>query len=386
MNKYTIFILIGLLIGGIVVYKNEVQKNLNTINKPNTSKAIAKAQPLPYSGSSILNKFNKKDVDNYQTGAGTYDLATMASTVTNQMLKAFSNTTEKSLPLVANWNAGIPQYSDGLDPMYMINRLAEGEHITPSWKLEPYYDDSIGLDYYEASIKKAAELGLPLVFILPAPESALTKDDIYFSMDKTQNPNVITTSGIVLPKLSPFAPDALWNEVGEQWSSTSLMAQLQVWYPNPPLVLFVDEDTSSKLSWNDLSNSSRYMQKYPQESTAAFKRNLVNAAWMEKYRQLHKGIKKGFTQNAWKNNIKFMSRNQLASNMGTTTNWINNATTTKQYANIWPQTTDALTINFNLDNTSTYKEINNLPFMLHEAKQINPNFTYELSINTTSTI
>jgi len=385
INKYIMLIVVILLIS-LIVYKSNIIESSSVINKTKTSQTVAKAQPLQYSGSTILNKFNKKNVDNYQTAAGTYDIATMASTVTNQMLKAFSNTTEKTLPLVANWNAGIPQYSDGLDSMYMINRLVNGEHTLPSWKLAPYYNDTIGLDYYEASIKKAAELGLPLVFILPSPESALTKDAVYFSMDKTQNPNVITTGGIVLPKLSPFAPDALWNEVGEQWSSTSLIAQLQEWYPNPPLVLFVDEDTASKLSWSELSSSSRYAKNYPTDGDDNFKRNLVNAAWMEKYRQLHKGIKNGFTQDGWKNNIKFVSRNQLASNMGRTSTWLNSATTTKQYANIWPHTTNALTIDLNLDNTTTYSDINNLPFMLDEAKQANPNFTYELSINANSTI
>jgi len=348
--------------------------------------------PLNYTNSTLLNKFNKKNIDEYQTAAGTYDIQTIASEVTSTMLAAFKNSPKRTLPLVANWNVGIPEYSYGLDPLYLINRFTYGEHLVPTWKLDPYYNDNIGLSYYETSIKKAAELGLPLVFILPSLESALTKDDVYFSMGKTQNPNVITVNGTVLPELSPFGPDSLWKEVGGQWSTTTLMTQFQEWYPNPPLVIFIDEDASKKLSWSKLATSARYIEQYPTNTSNEFKRTLVNAKWLEKYRQLHEGFKQGFTKKAWKQNVKFVTRNQLAVNMGATSDWINSATTTNQYANIWPLTADGLTINFNLEGDKTdtidapHRLLNNLPFMLEEAKELNPNFTYQLSIDANQKI
>ena len=351
----------------------------NSTNIATTKTQAKRITPLAYTGQNLLNEFNKTTIDNYPTAAGTFDLATMASQITSQLTQAFSNAAEKPLPLVANWNVGIPEYSDGLDPMYMINRLANGEHIVPTWKLDPYYNDTIGLSYYEESIKKAAELGLPLVFILPSPESALIKDDVYFSMDKSNNPNVITPDGTVLPKLSPFGPNSLWNEVGGQWSTTSLMAQLQAWYPNPPLVLFIDEDSSTKLLWSELSSSSRYQTQYPQDGTDEFKRTLVNAQWVEKYRQLHKGFRDGFTNNNWKQNAKFISRNLLAVNMGATSEWQKSATTTHLHANIWPLTADGLTVDVALDGNKAL--LNNLPFMLDEAKSINPDFVTQLSID-----
>jgi hypothetical protein len=362
----------------------EVSNNITTLS--------GKITPLYYTNSTLLNNFNKKNIDEYQTAAGTYDIQTIASQMTSTLLTAFSISVERPLPLIANWNVGIPEYSDGLDPLYMINRLTDGEHLLPTWKLDPYFDNTIGLNYYETSVKKAAELGLPLVFILPSPESALTQDDVYFNMDKTQNPNVITVNGTVLPELSPFGPDSLWKEVGGQWSTTTLMTQLQEWYPNPPLVVFVDEDASKKLSWSNLATSSRYIEHYPTNTSNEFKRTLVNAKWLEKYRQLHEGFKQGFTKKAWKQNVKFLTRNQLASNMGVTADWINSSTTTNQHANIWPLTADGLTINFNLDGDKTdttdapHTLLNNLPFMLEEAKELNPNFTYQLSIDANQKI
>ena len=386
--KLSVFFGVILLVV-ILAYKFNLRTSSNvTATKPQAKRIT----PLAYTGQDLLNKFNKTTIDNYPTAAGTFDLATMASQITSQLTQAFSSSTEKTLPLVANWNVGIPEDSNGLDPMYMINRLSNGEHIVPTWKLDAYFNDTIGLSYYEESIKKAAELGLPLVFILPSPESALIHDDVYFSMDRTNNPNVITTNGTVIPKLSPFGPNNLWNEVGGQWSTTSLIAQLQEWYPNPPLVLFIDTDSSKKLSWSELSSSSRYTSQYPADATDEFKRTLVNAKWMEKYRQLHQGFKNGFVSNIWKKNAKFISRNQLALNMGTTSDWQKSATTTNLYANIWPLTADGLTIDFNLDGDKTdttnapHTLLNNLPFMLDQAKVLDSNFTYQLSINANKKI
>ena len=389
INKYIISIIL-LVFTTLLITKYYQSSRQIPQNKATTFSR--KVIPLNYKDYTLLNTFNKKDIDEYQTAAGAYDIQTIASEVTSTMLTAFSNSTSKSLPLVANWNVGIPEYTNGMDPLYMISRFTYGEHLVPTWKLDPYYNDNIGLSYYETSIKKAAKLGLPLVFILPSPESALTKDDVYFSMDRTQNPNVITVNGTVLPKLSPFGPDSLWNEVGEQWSTTSLIAQLQEWYPNPPLVVFMDEDSSEKLSWSKIASSSRYIKQYPTNTSNEFKRTLVNAKWLEKYRQLHEGFKKGFTKKAWKQNVKFVTRNQLASNMGVTSDWMNAATTTNQHANIWPLTADGLTIDFNLggDKTDTanapHRLLNNLPFMIEEAKELNPNFTYQLSIDANQKI
>ncbi len=380
--RYGIYFIIFFLLVGIMYIYNSSQHP-----------SLRKITPLAYRGSEIITDFNQSDIDKYETSAGNYDSAVMASNIVSELKKSFSNGSEKSLPVAANWNVGIPEYSDGLDPMYMINKLSGGEHVVPAWKLAPYYNDTIGLDYYEASVKKAATLGLPLIFILPSPESALIKDDVYFSMDKTNNPNVITVNGTILSKLSPFAPSTLWKEVGEQWTTTSLMAQLQEWYPNPPLVIFVDEDSSKKLLWSEVETSERYLLNYPHSQSDQFKRTLVNAKWIEKYRQLHKGFKEGLTNSFWKKNIKFVSRNQLALKMGVSKDWLNYATTTNLNANVWPLTTDAITINFELDedktdisNNGLEALVNNLPFMLDEAKQVNPTFNYELSINANGKI
>jgi len=320
--------------------------------------------------------------------AASPNISEMAAVVTSQALKAFSGSDYSPLPLMAHWDIG---EADAMNPTYMLSRLEKGEHVLVSWELDPYYSNTIGNAYYEESIKKAAELQLPLVFILPAPESALTKDSYYKTLAKSENPNVVDMQGNVLDRLSPFGPNNLWNEIGEQWTSTALMTQIQEWYPNPPLVLFINKDRASRLYWSDIDTSSRYMKNYPQDKNDAYKRTLIGAQWIEKYRQMHIGFKQGLTQESWKNNIKFISYDDFSDDLGQISTWLINSTLTKQYLDISPLAGDGTSVSFDLTKDMDYANINapqialnNLPFMLQEAKRNNPNFIQQLSITHNS--
>ncbi|MDF1884370.1 hypothetical protein JHD49_10495, partial [Sulfurimonas sp. SAG-AH-194-C21] len=383
------YLSIGLTLALIVVASVLFLQNRQT---PTPKKEIAqRVAPLNYQGAMLIKEMDDiADImaeieENPPAGGATFDITTMARSITAEALKAFSNSTEHALPLVASWNVG--EY-EGMDPEYLLKQIEKGEHILVSWKLDPYYSDYIGRSYYESSIKKAASLNLPLVFILPAPESALTYDSYYRNFSTMWNANVVDTQNNILDKLSPFGPDVLWSEVGNKWSSSPLMAQIQEWYPNPPLVLFVSRDEAAKLSWSDVESSSRYKQAYPTPQSDAFKRTIIGGKWIEKYRLLKEGFKQGFVKTAWKSNVKFISHNKLPDNFGKVNNWQDNATTTIQYMNVWPLTSNAITVDFNLENlksalTANSPQVlaNNLPFMLNEAKAFKPDFAYQLSIN-----
>jgi len=356
---------------------------------------IQKAQHIEYKGGLVLNDTqNIEDMVNEintlppAAGGTAYNVSNMANEVTQNMLQAFSNSKKHTLPLFASWNAGIPDYEEGMDPMYMISRLANGEHILVSWKLDPYYNNNISDSYYEKSIKRAKELKLPLVFILPAPESALSNDDYYLSLNDSKNANVLTQSGVILKELSPFGANSLWRDVGEKWSKSHVLKLIQKWYPNPPLVVFVSQNEAKKLLWSDIDISSRYVKKYGLKRDNNFKRSVIDAEWIKKYRQMYAGFKRGFISDSWKRNVKFISYNNYPQDMGKANYWIRNSTLTNKYLNVWPLTADGSTINFNLsgsksDDTANSPEVlvNNLPLMIKEAKKLNPRFMYQLSIN-----
>jgi hypothetical protein len=386
-------IIFSLTLFYITTSKKQEMKKMTQVEKKLPAKRL---QPLEYEGAmlvgdvtdinDIMNELNSEPT----AGGGTFDAQEVANSVTQEVLKAFSDSTQRALPLIAHWNVGGDTEDTPFDPLAMMKRLELGEHVLASWKLDPYYNDNIGMSYYEESIKRAAELHLPLVFILPAPESGLIEDSYFASLDKEENPDVVTRDGSILEKLSPFGASSLWNEVGEQWSSTALMAQIQEWYPNPPLVIFVSQNEVDKLKWNEIEEDVRYTDKDKDDN---FKRTLIDAEWIEKYRQLHEGFKQGFTQQEWKDNVKFISYNKLSQNLGVDSSWVNSATYTNNYINIWPLTADGVTVDFDLRDiendqsvNAPHVAINNLPFMLSEAKAINPKFTYQLNINDNENI
>ena len=94
INKYTLSItLLAFLTLFITKYYQVSQQ---------TTAFSGKITVLSYTNSTLLNTFNKKNIDEYQTAAGTYDIQTIASEVTLTMLAAFSNSSERTLPLVAD--------------------------------------------------------------------------------------------------------------------------------------------------------------------------------------------------------------------------------------------------------------------------------------------
>ena len=121
--------------------------------KPQEQLQVAAITPkaLNYEGSLVLPDMDDLDslMNDFNTNpsaGGAFDLESMARSITAEALKAFSGSNEHALPLVSHWNTGIPEYVEGMDPMYMFSRIEQGEHILVSWKLDAYYSDSISFD------------------------------------------------------------------------------------------------------------------------------------------------------------------------------------------------------------------------------------------------
>ena len=100
---------------------------------------------------------------------------------------------------------------------------------------------------------------------------------------------------------------------------------------------------------------------------------------------MHDGFKQGFVKEDWKNNVKFVSYNDFSDDLGQLSTWAMNSTLTKQYLDICPFTVNGTTVNFDLTQSINYTNIdapqisiNNLPFMLKEAKRNNPSFVQQL--------
>lgn len=302
--------------------------------------------------------------------------------------KAASNV----LPLFGHWTTGKHPSSIGFSPSAQVTLLQEGRRLWP-WLEMPAYDRAIDqefIDYYEAPLAYFRANQLPLCFISTQWEYLLSEEP-YLSLPFEDNPNVFDLTEQILDpaKVCPFGPVEHWQTIGNQWTSSPAMAQIQAWYPDPPAVTLLSNNEHPKLKWHEAEQSKRYVDLYGLGQTDDFKSRVVNEGFTNRYSAMFNAMKAGLTP-AWGSLAKCFGYN--AHGPMSFARWAS-----------WPQYSryqfnqidsnvfswDGCSIPYYLHNTSEtvdYKvfspqvEACNLVFMLKEALTINPTFMRELSI------
>ena len=294
----------------------------------------------------------------------------------------------KPLPLAAHWNSG--QKPNGFSPGYQMDMMARGYHLLP-WFTLPVPGQAAGYEYYEAAIKKAAKLHLPISFVSTQWESLLSYDPRYLNLPANQNPNVIDSSGKVIPEVCPFGPVALWREVGIKWTSSLVMRKLQEWYPDPPFVLFVSNNEHPKLQWKEAENSQRFVALFGKGRSGSFKRRVIGDGWIQCYRSLQDGMRKGLTASRWKEKAVFIGFNAFGTtDFGRQADWMNNSLYVPGRFEPWPLAWGGACASCSVDNNvSTITDYTvfspqigaiNSVFMQKETNALNPAFWFEQSV------
>jgi len=252
--------------------------------------------------------------------------------------------------------------------------------------------------YYQNAIKSAAANNLPITLVGTQWEHYLIDDPTYLNLPPDQNPNVVGLDGVVHTtinqwgltegKLSPFGPIGPWYDVGKKWGSSPMMQQLQGWYPNPPLVIFLSNNEAIKLNWTEVDTDKSYMNLYGSGRSDDFKRQVVAEGWIARYRQLQQGFKDGLASSVWKTNGIFVGYEAFGPR------WLGRWSGWKDYSLYIPNRIDPSPLMWDGGSPSFYLlggsisdyqvfspqvEVMNYPFMMSEALQINPTFWFELS-------
>lgn len=300
------------------------------------------------------------------------------------------------LPLVASWPNGLhpgPGVA-GWRPLNQIRLIEAGHFLLPGFAhppqgVVPSDTNDFFFAYYEAAIKKAAALRLPLAFIGSQWESILSAPP-YLALPPEQNPNVVGTNGLVRPMVSPFGPVAPWRDAGRKWTDNPCLKKLQEWYPNPPRVIFLSNNEHSKLTWGQVEEDARYVARYGLGRDAEFKRRLVAEGWIERYRALQAGMRDGLSSGAWKTNALFVGYDAFglpylgrwggwpeyslcASNRLDPNPLMWDGGSPSYYTHHWNPSTDYTV-------WSPQVEFQNMVFQQREALALNPEFWIEMSI------
>ncbi|MEX0702644.1 MAG: hypothetical protein WD069_11160 [Planctomycetales bacterium] len=298
------------------------------------------------------------------------------------------------LPLAGHWNTGaIP---GGFTPNWQLEQIEAGHMLLPWFdmpNIEPTYHQTDA--YYESAIKRAAELKLPLTFVGTQWEHLLTTDPEYFGLPAERNPNSIYASGQVNRAVCPFGPVEPWRQVGRQWTTSPMIRKVQEWYPDPPRVIFLSNNEHTRLTWNRVEGSPRYLARFGKGRDDDFKRKVVGDGWIERYRALQSAMRDGLAEAkapagpAWSKAATFVGYDAFGPpHLGRWGGWPEYSLHTKERIDPNPLMWDGGSPSFYVPNWngstdhtvwSPQIESMNWPFMLDEARRLNPAFWWEIS-------
>ena len=301
------------------------------------------------------------------------------------------------LPVITSWTSGHFRQpsSAGWRPANQMELIEQGHHLMP-WFSHPPRDGEVPADpedfllqYYKEPILQAARLRLPITFIASQWERVLSEEP-YSSLPPEQNPNVIDREGRIVKKVSPFGPAAPWAEAGRSYTDNPWMKQIQQWYPDPPLVIFLSNNEHAKLTWTQVETSKRYMDLCGAGKDDDTKRRLVGDGWIERYRALQEGMRSGLTEQAWRDNARFVGYGAFAPEfIGRWAGWTNYSLHTDDRLTPYPLMWDGSSPSYythdwnpSRDDTmwSPQIEFMNLVFMKDRAHDLNPDFWVEFSV------
>jgi hypothetical protein len=315
---------------------------------------------------------------------------TGAKAIRHEALLPNGKATVRPLPLAAHWNTG--ELPRGFDPAYQMRMIAQKHHLLPWFRLPDVNcsdSDPRWIRYYEAPIKRAAALKLPISFISTQWERLLSDQKAFLELPPDENPNVVETGGKIRPEVSPLGPVAPWREVGKMWASSPMLRKLQEWYPDPPLVLMVSNNEHAKLSWMKVHEDRRYLERYGPGRDEEFRRKVVAEGWIERYRALHQGMRDGFHQSAWQKNALFVGYEAFGPrHLGRWNGWKEYSLYVTGRIDPSPLTWQGGSPSFYVFNwsdgmdymvQSPQVEAMNWVFMQEEAFQLHPGFWFEIS-------
>ena len=321
-----------------------------------------------------------------------------ADTVSEIIAEAMrSNTDTKEgqpLPLAASWRTGTYAYTyevgDAvyLTPQYQVSLIEAGHHWIPSLGLiasDTYYAD-------ESALSKIAAWELPITIVATQIEQALY-NDYYKNLADNINPNVLTTTGNIESKLTPFPPVSdYWDSVGYATGTTAIIDILESIYPSPPMIKWLSNNEPHRLIYNDADSSQRFVDLYTDKATLGIDstHSKFASGWWLLYGKLFDGLKRGFSESAWQNNTDFIGHNAVYRNsFARYAGWQLNALINTDRIDAWAYAFDGTSTayyQYYTTSMSDYKvysnqvEEMNMVFALNEIYKDKPDFWHEISL------
>lgn len=262
------------------------------------------------------------------------EVAGLADRIRQEALSTGAASQGHPLPLVGHWHTGTTV--DGYGPPYQSQLLDEGVPIIPWFVMPEPGAKRDRPEYYEAGIKRAARLRLPIALVGTQWERLLSVEPKYVDLPPDRNPNVVRSDGSIDRKVSPWGWTGAWRHCGRQWTRTPMLQKIQEWYPDPPLVLFISNNEASKLRWHEATSSADFVRRYGENASDEQKREAVAAGYHTCYGELFAGMREGLIATAWRKGAIFIGYNAFTpSAIGRWPGWTKHSLYTQRSISTW---------------------------------------------------
>ncbi|HUN71591.1 MAG TPA: hypothetical protein VMU52_04720 [Steroidobacteraceae bacterium] len=288
---------------------------------------------------------------------------------------------EHPLPLAASWNGG--RMPLGFSPDWQVEQIRDGRYLLPWFELEMPPADPVREGYstvgdalyFRSAIRYLARNHLPLSFVTTTWERLLPRVSAAYPTDAQGNP---------LP-LSPFGPIAPWYQVGRAWAQDPSLRMLQAIYPDPPLVLFVSDNESPKVT-PDNAKVAPGTDGSPQAIT---RRRAIGNDWIARYRSMIQGFRDGLQAPGWRAHSVFIGYDAFVTPaMGRWQDWAGDSLHVPGRTEPWPYAWEGASVSYYVHNwapdsdsivwSPQIEAMNDVP-VLSEVRRTEPDFWFELS-------
>jgi hypothetical protein len=272
------------------------------------------------------------------------------------------------LPLAASWATGLQP--GGFDPAWQLGRIEAGDRLLPWLQLREPWLEPLPASYYEPATRSLAALGLPFTLVS-------TQLDAQVALQLTGRSD---------GELSPLSPIAAWYEAGLRWARQPMLVRMQQLYPAPPRVFFLSNNEQTRTTWRAM----RGRDGIPADVDDTQLRRIVGDAWIERYRELFRGLRDGLTAPAWRQNARFIGYDAFGFvDYFRWDGWLDYSLQVPGRFEPWPLAWDGASATYYAHDWSATTDFQvfspqvgagNLVPMLELAQQLRSGFWFELSV------
>jgi Concanavalin A-like lectin/glucanases superfamily len=250
----------------------------------------------------------------------------------------------RPLPVTGNWMCELPKPSKnpgdsplGWDPNYFVELIKQGHHVIPTFidtmfltsrafclpeQEQPNVKKQVDelLEQWRPALEFCRDHKLPIAFRgwnyatyplgLAQRRSQITKEPI----KPEQDPRLLIDGKAPRennPDMDPCGPIGLWKDFGTFWFNNPLMVEIQKIYPDPPLVIFLDNNEVGKVGKVD-PKSDRFLAKYgagPHDEE--FLKKVAAEGYDERYQAMFDAARAACVSPTWSKNLRFVAYNSL---------------------------------------------------------------------------